>query len=265
MWRRLLLPVEIKKLWAIDMSTLDDILAFPPGVRLLLNKLHRKGRLASLIREVLADQAIQEHARSASLVVTTEELQKAADSFRRAHGLLTAAATQTWLTGRGLSIEEFEAGLEEDLLAAKVRQQVTSEQVEPYWRANQAGFERLRLVLVKVGREELARELASQVREEGRQLADVVRAHGLELYRGERFRKELGGPLALALASAPVGQLVGPVATAHDFTLAVVEDRRPAELNDPTRRLLERELFEAWLAECLQHATLAPGTEKTSG
>lgn len=247
------------------MSTLDDILAFPPGVRLLLKKLHVKGRLAPLIREVLTDQMIQEKARAAGLAVTTHELQQAADSVRRHQGLLTAADTHAWLNGRGLSVDEFEADLEEDVLAVKVRRQVTAEQVEPHWQANQAGYERLRLTLVMVGREELARELASQVREDGRELAEVVREQGLELFRGERFRKELSGPLAAALASASVGQLVGPVATSRDFTLAIVEDRRPAELDQPTRRFIENELFGAWLAERLQHATFPPSKAETAG
>ena len=138
--------------------------------RALLQKLQRGGRLAPLIQEVLADQVIREHARAAGLAVTSDELQEAADSFRRRHGLLTAADTQAWMTGRGLSLDDFEAGLEEDLLALKVRQHVAAEQVEPYWAANQSGYERLRLALVMVGREELAREVAIQVREDGRDL-----------------------------------------------------------------------------------------------
>jgi hypothetical protein len=239
----------------LDMSLLDDILASPAGVRLLLTKLHRKGRLAPLVREATAYRVIQEQAHQAGLAVSTEELQQAADAFRRRHGLLTAADTQAWLAERGLSVDEFEAGLEEDLLAAKVREHVTAGQVDPHWQAHQAGYERLRLALVMVGREELARELASQVREDGRELAEVVRMHELPLFRGESLRKELGGPLAEALAAAPVGELVGPVATPNGFTLAVVEERRPAELDAAMRQILQKELFDAWLGERLREAS----------
>jgi hypothetical protein len=247
------------------MTTIDKVLAMPQGARVLLQKLQQTGRLAPLIQEVLADQLIQQQAQAAGLAISADELQQAADSFRRRHGLLSAADTQAWLAERGLSVDDFEASLEEDLLAGKVREHVTADQVGPCWQAHQTDYDRLRLALVMVGREELAREIASQVREDGRELADVVRDHGLELYRGERFRKELSGPLAEALAAAPVGQLVGPIATARDFTLAVVEDRRAGELDDATRRLIEHELFEAWLAERLQHATFALGTAEMSG
>jgi hypothetical protein len=244
-------------------NTLDQILAFPQTLGLLLKKLHRNGQLASLLREALADQLIGEQARKAGLSVTAEELQNAADSFRRRHGLHTAADTKAWLDGRGLSVGDFEEGLEQDLLAGKVRTLVTAEHLDRYWQANQAGYERLRLALVLVGREELAREIAAQVQEEGRDMQDVVREQGLALHRAERFRKDLGGPLFHALASAGVGELVGPVGTAGDFTLAVIEEQRPAELDKATRERIQEELFEVWLAEHLEQPVLNPGTDKS--
>ncbi|MCE9568096.1 MAG: peptidyl-prolyl cis-trans isomerase [Planctomycetes bacterium] len=247
------------------MNLLDNILASPPGVRLLLRKLHLKGRLAPLIREVLADGVVQEQARQAGIAITADELQNAADSFRRRHGTHTAADTQAWLSARGLSVDDFEAGLEESLLAAKVRNHVTVGQVDQHWQAHQADYERLRLEMVTVGREELARELASQVRDDGRELHDVVHEHGLTLTRVNLFRKELNGSLADALASAGVGQLVGPVSTARDFVLALIEERRPAELDKDTRRYIQNELFEAWLAEQLKRATLPPHAAEIPG
>src|SRR5262245_38007950 len=108
------------------MNTLDTIIASLPGARLslgeFLKRLHRQGRLRPLVLEALAGRLVQEQARQSGLSVTAEELQAAADSFRRRHDLPTAADTHAWLTERGLSVDDFEAGLEEDLLAAKVRQ-----------------------------------------------------------------------------------------------------------------------------------------------
>jgi hypothetical protein len=67
----------------------------------LLRKLHLKGRLAPMMRQAIADQVVQDEARQAGLEVSAEELQKAADSCRRRHGLLTAAETRAWPTERG--------------------------------------------------------------------------------------------------------------------------------------------------------------------
>lgn len=237
------------------MSTPNDTPTVSPGALLLLKKLHLKGHLAPMIREAIADQVVQEEARRAGLEVSAQELQKAADAFRRRQGLHAAAAMRVWLSERELSLDDFEAGLEEDLLAARLRKHVTADQVDRYWQAHQADYERLRLALVMVGREELARELATQVRDDGCELADVVRDHGLPLSREDRFRKDLHGPLADMLAAAPIGQLVGPVATARDFTLAVIEERRPAELDKATRLVIQHDLFDAWLVERLKSAT----------
>jgi parvulin-like peptidyl-prolyl isomerase len=238
------------------MNSLNEIFASPPGIRLLLRSLHLKGRLAPLVREALVEELVKEEARGAGIAITVEELQNASDAFRRRYALNSAADMHAWLANRALSVDDFEASLEQDLLAAKVRNHVTAEQVEQQWQAHQADYERLRLELVTVGREELARELASQVRDDGRELHDVVYEHYLTLFRGERFRKELRGSLADALASARVGELVGPVSTARDFALAVIKERRPAELDKDTRRYIQNELFETWVGEQLKRATL---------
>src|SRR5205085_80677 len=108
-------------------------------------------------------------------------------------------------------------------------------------------FERLRVAQVLVGRDDLARELASQVRDEGRGLEEVAREHGPEVVRHRLFRKDLSGPPAEPLASAGAGELVGPVATPEGFALVVVEERRPAELDAATRQRIQDELFDAWL------------------
>src|SRR5262245_61643507 len=169
------------------MSPLDIVIASLAETRLtlggLLRWLHLQGRLGPLVREALAAQLVGEQARQAGLAVTDEELQAAADDCRRRHGLTAAADTRAWLAARGLSVDDFESSLEQDLLAAKLRQHLTTAGVDGHFTAHQSGFERLRLALVLVPREDLASELASQVREEGRELADVAREQGLRLER----------------------------------------------------------------------------------
>jgi parvulin-like peptidyl-prolyl isomerase len=242
------------------MSSFDMVIAALPETQLtlggLLKWLHTQGRLGPLVREALAARLVQEQARQSGLAVTANELQAAADSFRHTHGLHSAPDTRAWLTARGWSEDDFVAALEQDVLAAKLRSHLTAAEVDGHFAADPAGFERLRLVQVLVGREDLARELATQVREEGRDLADVAREQGLHLLRVEGFRKELKGPLASALASAGAGQLVGPVSTPHGFALVLVEQRHPAELDPATRHRIQDELFAGWLAARLREAKI---------
>lgn len=241
------------------MSTLETPVASLPGVSLslgqLLQTLHAHGRLRPLIVEALAGQLVQQEARQAGLSVTAEDLQAAADAFRRTHGLHTATATRAWLDQQGVTQVDFETGLEQRLLAARLKHHLTAAQADESFAARRMDFEKLQVAQVLVGRDDLARELASQVQDEGGDLEEVARAHGLPVARHLLFRKDLGGPLAEPLASAGTGELVGPVAAPQGFALVVVEERLPAELDGATRQALEDELFNAWLAGRMSQAT----------
>ena len=222
----------------------------------LLQGLHRQGRLAPIIHEALGAQLVTAEARKAGLSVTTEELQAAADGFRRRNGLVMAAATQDWLTARKLSVEEFEAGLELILLAGKLREHLTASRIEGHFATRRTEYDRLGFALLRASREDLARELASQIQEEGRDLATLAAEQGLRLSQLVKSRQELRAPLRKALESAKVGQLVGPVATPDGFLLVLVEEIIPGELDTATRHQLQEELFGEWLSAQLQKATI---------
>ena len=178
------------------------------------------------------------------------------NTFRRRHGLNTAADTQAWLSARGMSLDDLQANLEHDLLAARLRRHLTAARIEEHFTAHQAGYERLRLAQLCVGRDDLANELASQVREDGRDLDTVAGEHRVRLVRGESYCRDLASPLAEAVASARPGQLVGPVETPQGFILVLVEERQPSALDPATRQHIENELFTAWVAERTRAAKL---------
>ena len=143
------------------MSTLETPVASLPGVSLslgqLLQTLHAQGRLRPLAVEALAGRLVQQEARQAGLSVPVEDLQAAVDAFRRAHGLHTASATRAWLDGQGLTVGDFEASLEERLLAAKLKHHQTAARADESFAAHRTDFERLRVARVVTGRDDLAR------------------------------------------------------------------------------------------------------------
>jgi len=249
------------------MSTLDTIVATLPGSQLslagLLKGLRRQGRLGHLVLEALTEQLVLDEARRAGLSVTQEELQEAANSFRSRRNLITAADTQDWLLARGMSMDDFQANLQHELLTIKLRQHLTAARIEGHFTAHRAGYERFRLAELCLGRDDLANELASQVREDGRDLATVADEHRVRLVRGESFRKDLANPVVAALATAEPGQLIGPVVTPEGFLLVLVEARQLPTLDPDTRQQIEDDLFSAWLAERTRAAKIdlaLPGT-----
>src|SRR5262249_6743871 len=116
---------------------------------------------------------VKKEAGQAGMPVRGEALQAAADAFRRAHGLRTASATRAWLDGQGLTAGDFETGLEERLLAAKLKHHQTAAQAVESFSARRTDCERLQVAQVLVDRDDLALELASQVQAEGRDLEEV--------------------------------------------------------------------------------------------
>jgi hypothetical protein len=162
-------------------------------------------------------------------------------------------------------VGDFEAGLEERLLAAKLKHHQTAARADECFAAHRTDFERLRVARVVTDRDDLARELASQIRDEGRDLEGVAREHGLPVARGRLFRRDLPGPLAKALATAQPGELVGPVGAPEGFALLVIEECGPAEMDSATRQRIQDELFGGWLARRMQQATFEPGILRASG
>ena len=105
-----------------------------------------------------------------------------------------------------------------------------------------------------------ARELASQVRDEGRELESAALEHGLAVMPRLMFRKELDPALVQALDAASGGELVGPVGTAKGFALLQARERRTPELDGLTRTRIEHELFANWVDAHMKQATIDLGT-----
>src|SRR5262249_31805971 len=127
---------------------------------------------------------------------------------------------------------------------------------DEYFAAHRVDYERLRLGLLVVERDDLARELASQVRDEGRDLDAVAQEHDVPVIRRQLLRKELGEALASALATMKDGEVVGPIATPQGFVLVQIKERHEPVLDPAIRQAIQQELFEKWLADGTKEATL---------
>src|SRR5262245_43442842 len=86
-----------------------------------LHWLKRRRRLRPLLQEALAESLLLVHARATGLTVNDADLQSAADRFRYRNGFTTAEQTHRWLSQEGLTIEDFEASLERELIVAKFK------------------------------------------------------------------------------------------------------------------------------------------------
>ena len=92
-----------------------------------------KWRQHSLIQASADAAIIRQAAIRLGLNISISELQQAADDFRRAHNLYEVAATRDWLARNHLSLSEWEIILEEGILTNKLRESVTSGNIELYF------------------------------------------------------------------------------------------------------------------------------------
>src|SRR5262245_39178349 len=99
--------------------------------------------------------------------VSDEELQRAADEFRRASRLLNAESTRRWLEEMGLSMEQFQSRLRGAVQIRKLKERVTADDIETYFEAHRKSFDFIRYFQVETRSQATASELAATAREVG--------------------------------------------------------------------------------------------------
>jgi parvulin-like peptidyl-prolyl isomerase len=228
----------------------------------LLANLHRYRRLQPILRQAVIEQFLLDQAAAAGLTVSTEELQQAADLFRRRQGLDTTERTQAWLTHEHWSALDLEDALQQDLLIDKYKTHLVKDRLAELFEANRSHYDQVVLRAIVVGREDLARELLSQIRHEGGDFAALAGEHSLHLSRwqggllGSLRRHQLPEAVAAAVFAAKAGETVGPLQTAGGFELYRVESFQPAQLDAATAALIRQQWFDAWLAAKLRETPL---------
>jgi putative peptide maturation system protein len=173
------------------------------------------------------------------------ELQECADTFRAAHGLFTAEATDTWLRSLGLDLQQFSRMVAGAVETRRLAEEVTGGigAIEGFYSVEPGRADRLSYLEVSgPGNGNLTGlETGSGLWE--RAVASVTRGDALEGVLRQRFAFELGPELA---AAGP-GQIVQG-GSGRDAWVAEVLTRIPSPLDRATRRAIRDHLFRQWLA-----------------
>jgi hypothetical protein len=228
----------------------------------LLSNLHRYRRLQPLLRQAIIGQYLLDQAAAAGLTVSTEELQQAANLFRRREGMDSAERTKAWLTWEHWSALDLEDAVQHDLLIDKFKTHLVKDRLAEHFEANRSQYDQVVLRVIVVGREDLARELLSQIRHEGGDFAALAGEHSLHLSRwqggllGPLRRHQLPEAIAAAVFAAKAGDILGPQQTTGGFELYRVESFQPAQLDGPTAALIRQQWFDAWLAAKMREMPL---------
>lgn len=202
---------------------------------------------AALIRQAAAQQGLE---------VSDEELQQAADDFRMEHSLHDVDATESWLAANHLSYESWEASLEEQFLARKLRDALTAQKIEQHFAENRLSFDTATISQLVVKDEGVARELRAQIVEDEADFHALARQFSIDDatklasgFVGTARRTEMEAVIEAAVFGAQPGQVVGPFKTDAGWSLIKIEAHQRGTLDDATREKIKAQLFDEWLQE----------------
>jgi putative peptide maturation system protein len=120
---------------------------------------HEAPILNRLINVCLIQEEFEEH----PIELTDAELQRGMDAFRRAQQLYHAEDTHRWMQQRGLTQEQFERLVADNLALAKLRDRVAEGRVEAYFAQARAAFDTVQLARLTFADEESARQTQRQI------------------------------------------------------------------------------------------------------
>lgn len=250
------------------MSNLDQITALKiAGEDFSLAEVVRSWQLSGnteLLAAAARDLILQNAIRDRGLTVSDEELQAAADDFRRDQKLERAVDTHNWLKERGWSVERLEQHLEQKLVHEKLIDDVATEDfIRQHFAEHRRAYDQAAIAHLVVADQAVAEELLSQIDEDDADFEALVRQHSIDT-----TTNQTGGRLGLTnrLSMSPLieshvfaaseGQVIGPFKTKNGFHLIKIERCISGQLDENVSEAIRRDVFESWLDEQVTKANV---------
>jgi putative peptide maturation system protein len=216
------------------------------------------------LQRVVNTLLIRQEAARRGIEVSDDELQQAADEFRAERELHKAEEIEYWLAARRLTFADWESQLEDDLLARKLREEMTNGKVEQHFAERKLSFDAATISQITVNDADMAKELRAQITEEGADFHALARQHSIDAatkpaggYTGLIQRDALEAAAEAAIFGAKAGDILGPLKTSEGWHLIKMEALHLAALNDATRETIKSVIFDEWLAEQRRKARLS--------
>ncbi len=211
-------------------------------------------QIPNVLESIATRKIIEQEAKKAGIQIGLEELQRAADSLRLANQLLKAEDTWAWLEKYHLSLDDFEAIAENNLLSAKLANHLFADKAEQFFYAHQLDYIAAVTYEVVLDDEDLALELFyalqegeisfQQIARQYIQNTEIRRAGG---YQGIRLRTDFRPEIAAAIFAANPPQILKPITTPKGVHIIAVEEIIKPQLDEQRRLKIIGDLFTNWL------------------
>jgi putative peptide maturation system protein len=215
----------------------------------------RLRRRPDLMRE-LVDRSLTFAAMEDPPEINDTELELAIDEFRRAQGLFSGVATQSWLDEMQLTMETLEQLVAESLQLQKFKSAtVSAAKVRTHFESHRSGFDRLTVMRLEGLTRSSARDVTVRWRQRGTCPAFDRRQTLLRSPKG-RLDTLFACDLPPEYGVEPVGAVVGPIPGESGVWVGQVLERSVARFDRATRERISQLLFETWLAEKRSKASI---------
>jgi parvulin-like peptidyl-prolyl isomerase len=222
----------------------------------ILHQVKLSCKIPSVIEEIVTRKIIADAAANVGIKAETEELQKAADNTRLLGKLKTADDTWAWLQKHGLSLDDFEEVIYNNVISGKLAQHLFADKVKPFFVEHQLDYAGVVMYEVVLDDEDLAIELFYGIQEGEMSFYEVAHQYiqDTELrrkggYQGIVRRKELKPEISPAVFAAKPPQVLKPIVTSSGVNLILVEEIIQPELDDKLRSQIMSDLFSEWLKQ----------------
>ena len=229
----------------------------------ILQQVKLSCQIPSIVEGIVTHKIIASAADEAGIKVETEELQKVADSIRLMGKLKSADDTWAWLQKHGLSLDDFEEVIYNNVISGKLAQHLFADKVEPFFVGHQLDYAGVVMYEVVLDDEDLAMELFYAIQEGEMSFYDVAHQYiqDTELrraggYRGILRRKELKPEISAAVFAAKPPQVLKPIVTSSGVNLVFVEEIIQPQLDKTLAYKIGADLFSEWVKQQTEQVEL---------
>jgi parvulin-like peptidyl-prolyl isomerase len=223
--------------------------------------------LPELLENLIKDKVTVHEAKKRGITVSTEEVQKAVDEYRRYAGLHRAKDTQEWLDEQGLNLDEFEDFMSERLYKRKMTASITTDDaIEEYFKLNSPRFEKVDIKQIIVESEAQAKEIMAMIADNPNDFDKYCSEHSLDdetsasggLETGVR-RGKLPDEVDAKVFNAKVGDVIGPFQFGGEnlWQVVMVAAVHPPKKDDDTENEIADAIYEDWLDARMKENTIS--------
>jgi hypothetical protein len=217
--------------------------------------LRRELELKSVYQKFAYEKIINRSAQEYNLTVSLEEVQNQVDLIRRREGLDNIADLLSWLAGNISSVEDWETGIRNHLLAKKLAKQLFEDNIETVFKLRSPDFDQAIFYRIVVPYERTAQELIYQLTENGMSFYEAAHFYDVNEqrrlqcgYEGKCYRFHLETELAEIVFNAQLDEVIGPIKQSDiAYNLLLVESITPAHLTPEIHEMILNQMFEEWL------------------